>query len=112
MPQTVRDDWTLTDEGVNTALTITKSGEAGRSHYVVLVSASQNGGGSSRPRVDIKDGGTTIFSWFARDGAPPQLCGDRGLRITEGQTLTVTMAAAGSGNTGVLNVYGYTDDPA
>lgn len=111
MPRRTRDEWHEHAEATDDTATATHAAVSGKSHYVTHVSASHDGGGNTFPRVELKDGGSTIMAWFT-NGEIDIFFGEHGLQITEGNTVSIEIATAGGGKVGLANIAGYTDDPA
>src|SRR5258705_10968250 len=85
--------WNVVASGSNTAVTASRAGEAGKSHYIVAISIS----GSGQPvtpvtaRVRANNGATTLdqFELPAQAFAPIVINYVRPLRVAEGQQCDV-----------------------
>jgi hypothetical protein len=86
---------------VNTAQTLTVPGVAGQRIRLVLAVAIASGGGSGG---NIQDGAANIFGINATGGGEVLPFGEGGLALTAGNSLNVTMGAAGAGFTTTLSV--------
>lgn len=99
--------WTL--EGVsadNTALSRSRPGEAGRSHFVVAFVVAISATLTNGLLVTLSDGGTTIGRFHLRDRR--EIAFPIPIKITEGATFEISIPAGGIGNLTSIFVVGHT----
>lgn len=112
MPLTSKNRWRESAEATAAAATATHAAESGKAHYVTHVSASHDGGAGTGVRADLKDGATTIMSWSIENMPLVVNFGSEPIQITEGNAVTMELASGGGGVLGIVNIAGYTADPA
>lgn len=101
----VAADWSITATGDNVAATTTKAAEPGKSHYVTYVGGSYSGAVNGGEML-LRDGTATIGDYFVHDQRGISL--NFPLRITEGNSVSLTLAAGGLGVRGACTLQGFT----
>jgi len=98
--------WTMVDSQNNTAITLTKTGESGKSHYILGIIAAF--GDSAINLVTIKDSSTIVgYTLANRNNSNASL---HGLKITAGNDAVILLPASGtSGISSYITVIGYTE---
>lgn len=97
--------WTLTATADNAAATVTKAGEAGKSHYITGIAASFSA--AAVKLLTLKDGATVIGNWFVHNTLA--LTFPKPIRITAGNAVELSLAASGAaGTVGAVVLMGYT----
>lgn len=91
---------------VNAAVTATRPGEVGKTHYVTLVIASFDSAPAGGKLLQIFDGATEIASLFMSD--PPLIVLPLPRRLTLGADAKVTLAAGGLAVIGRITLMGLT----
>jgi hypothetical protein len=94
-----------------TLVTVTKAGEKGKNHIVTGVNASVNAGVTRL--LTIKDGSSVIFEHYiygsdALNSYKETKGNSLNIKITKGNPVTVELEAPGLGNTGKVNIMGFT----
>ena len=102
------NEWTETATADNSAATATKTGVSGVAQYITHISASFEVATTSvGKRLDLKDGGSIIMSWWVKDDVGYDF--DPPLEITVAADAVLTMAASGNaGDLGAVNMAGFT----
>lgn len=94
----------------NTTCVATKTGVAGKQHYLLHFSASLDAAAGAATTVLVKDGSTVI--WEERVSTSTQSIDRsferRPLPISNGATLTITLGALGGTVGGSVNMSGFT----
>lgn len=89
----------------NTAVTVTKTGAPGRTHYVTGFMLGYSDGAAAG-LVTLKDGPDTIGLWYISGASSVTF--DVPVRIRMGNNVSLTLAAGGTGITGAVTLMGFT----
>jgi len=101
------DEWTETDVADNAAATATRTGVAGKAHYITHLSGSFEVANVGK-RMDLKDGAAVIMTWFVQGDVDIDFT--RAIEITPGNDAVLVLAASGgAGDLGSVNLAGFTD---
>jgi len=93
--------------GANAEITVTKAAESGKRHYVVGVVATYGAAGASGI-LDLKEGGTTKISGYAKDTVPLVIMLSRPYKAAVNTAVSATLAAGGANAIGKVNLIGFT----
>ncbi len=100
-----QNTWTLTGSADNAAITLTKAGVTGQSHYITGIMAGYSQ--SKTGLLQLKDGANVIFEHYIVNADVITL--NNPIKLTAGNDLTATLEASGTaGMIGKLNVIGFT----
>ncbi len=105
--QTPTSPWSVTDLKTNAAATATKAAESGKSHYVTMLIASMESGAAKK--VEFKDGGTVKFTLYAA-AAFPAIHFKPPLKITQGNLVSLSIAAGAGSVDGMVTIFGFTEE--
>lgn len=97
--------WSVTGNASNATLTLTKAAVAGQNHYITGVVVSTSNAGSVN--VDVTDSAAKNYysAYFTNGNAQPF---GGSIQIATGLSVTITISAAGLGNTARATLIGYT----
>lgn len=101
----VTAQWSVTATAVNATAVATRPGEPDRSHYITYVGGSYSGkvGGGE---MLLKDGPSTVGDYFVHDARGISL--SYPLKITQGNDVSLSLAAGGPVVKGACTLQGYT----
>lgn len=95
--------WIVTATGDNAIATATKAAEAGKSHYVVAISATYNDS-TINNLVALKDGANTVGNFHVGN-----IVFSKPLKLTAGNAVSVSLPASGTlGKVGAVTIVGFT----
>ncbi len=98
-------EWSVTANANNANAVVTKAAEPGKSHYVTYIGGSYSGAVTGGELL-LRDGATTVGDYFVHDqrGIPLTFP----LKMTEGNEVSLALAAGGLGVRGACTLQGYT----
>lgn len=97
-------EWVENATADDAVATASRAAESGKTHYITAIIASYSA--TSEGQVNVKDGGSSIFTVDCYDDLIIPL---KPLRITPGNAVSAELdASGGAGNVGTITLIGYT----